>query len=86
MLIIYFLLFRPGVWGNEGSQCIKFFSLNHSFKKTFGIVCIFTYDQIKRMLVPQLFYLSGYIDGLGDAVEKGLVKAVGVSNYNGKSL
>jgi len=38
------------------------------------------------MLVPQLFYLSGYIDGLGDAVEKGLVKAVGVSNYNGKSL
>ena len=26
---------------------------------------------------------SGYIDGLGDAVEQGLVKAVGVSNYNG---
>lgn len=29
------------------------------------------------------YQLSGYIDGLGDAVEKGLVKAVGVSNYNG---
>ncbi|KAL5977333.1 hypothetical protein ACLOJK_021679 [Asimina triloba] len=26
--------------------------------------------------------LSGYIDGLGDAVEMGLVKAVGVSNYS----
>lgn len=30
--------------------------------------------------------LSGYIDGLGDAVEQGLVKAVGVSNYSGKVL
>ncbi|CAI0461902.1 unnamed protein product [Linum tenue] len=29
---------------------------------------------------------QGYIDGLGDAVEQGLVKAVGVSNYSGKSL
>ncbi|CAK9182219.1 unnamed protein product [Ilex paraguariensis] len=29
---------------------------------------------------------SGYIDGLGDAVEQGLVKAVGVSNYNEKRL
>lgn len=28
-------------------------------------------------------HFSGYIDGLGDAVELGLVKAVGVSNYNG---
>ena len=26
---------------------------------------------------------AGYIDGLGDAVEQGLVKAVGVSNYSG---
>lgn len=42
--------------------------------------------RLRECLVPQLFYLSGYIDGLGDAVEKGLVKAVGVSNYNGKSL
>lgn len=25
----------------------------------------------------------GYLDGLGDAVEQGLVKAVGVSNYSG---
>lgn len=25
----------------------------------------------------------GFIDGLGDAVEQGLVKAVGVSNYSG---
>ena len=31
-------------------------------------------------------YFSGYIDGLGDAVEKGLVKAVGVSNYSGTFL
>lgn len=30
-------------------------------------------------------YFSGYLDGLGDAVEKGLVKAVGVSNYSGNS-
>lgn len=30
--------------------------------------------------------LPGYIDGLGDAVEQGLVKAVGVSNYSGTSL
>ncbi|KEH33646.1 hypothetical protein MTR_3g449840 [Medicago truncatula] len=28
---------------------------------------------------------GGYIDGLGDAVEKGLVKAVCVSNYSGNS-
>lgn len=27
--------------------------------------------------------LLGYLDGLGDAVEQGLVKAVGVSNYSG---
>lgn len=26
---------------------------------------------------------SGYLDGLADAYEQGLVKAVGVSNYNG---
>lgn len=31
-----------------------------------------------------LFVLcAGFIDGLGDAVEQGLVKAVGVSNYSG---
>lgn len=28
-------------------------------------------------------YVLGYLDGLGDAVEQGLVKAVGVSNYSG---
>lgn len=28
-------------------------------------------------------HFSGYIDGLADAVEQGLVKAVGVCNYNG---
>jgi len=38
------------------------------------------------MLSSSIIYFLGYIDGLGDAVEKGLVKAVGVSNYNGKSL
>lgn len=27
--------------------------------------------------------ILGYLDGLGDAVEQGLVKAVGVSNYSG---
>lgn len=34
---------------------------------------------------PNLLILhdSGYLDGLGDAVEQGLVKAVGVSNYSG---
>ena len=30
--------------------------------------------------------LPGYLDGLADAVEQGLVKAVGVSNYSGKFL
>lgn len=39
------------------------------------------------MLVRIPIFLSvlcaGFIDGLGDAVEQGLVKAVGVSNYNG---
>lgn len=28
-------------------------------------------------------HFAGYLDGLGDAVEQGLVKAVGVSNYSG---
>ncbi|XVF58473.1 hypothetical protein PTKIN_Ptkin07bG0069300 [Pterospermum kingtungense] len=32
---------------------------------------------------PGVWENEGYIDGLGDAVEQGLVKAVGVSNYNG---
>ncbi|RVW82308.1 putative oxidoreductase, chloroplastic [Vitis vinifera] len=32
---------------------------------------------------PGVWGNEGYIDGLGDAVEMGLVKAVGVSNYSG---
>ncbi|KAK3183353.1 hypothetical protein Dsin_030639 [Dipteronia sinensis] len=35
---------------------------------------------------PGLWGNDGYIDGLGDAVEQGLVKAVGVSNYSEKRL
>lgn len=35
---------------------------------------------------PGIWGNEGYIDGLGDAVEKGLVKAVGVSNYNERRL
>lgn len=35
----------------------------------------------KRITIENHF--SGFIDGLGDAVEQGLVKAVGVSNYSG---
>ncbi|KAK9086116.1 hypothetical protein Sjap_026527 [Stephania japonica] len=35
---------------------------------------------------PGIWGNEGYIDGLGDAVEKGLVKAVGVSNYSDKRL
>ncbi|GAB4850672.1 hypothetical protein Ancab_029983 [Ancistrocladus abbreviatus] len=35
---------------------------------------------------PGIWGNEGYIDGLGDAVEMGLVKAVGVSNYNEKRL
>lgn len=35
---------------------------------------------------PGVWGNGGYIDGLGDAVEKGLVKAVGVSNYNEQRL
>lgn len=31
-------------------------------------------------------FFLGYIDGLADAVEQGLVKSVGVSNYSGKFL
>ncbi|KAJ8749270.1 hypothetical protein K2173_018750 [Erythroxylum novogranatense] len=35
---------------------------------------------------PGVWGNEGYIDGLGDAVEKGLVKAVGVSNYSESRL
>ncbi|XP_050943973.1 uncharacterized oxidoreductase At1g06690, chloroplastic-like isoform X1 [Cucumis melo] len=35
---------------------------------------------------PGIWGNEEYIDGLGDAVEQGLVKAVGVSNYNEKRL
>lgn len=35
---------------------------------------------------PGVWGNEGYIDGLGDAVEKGLVRAVGVSNYSEKRL
>ncbi|XP_044501860.1 uncharacterized oxidoreductase At1g06690, chloroplastic-like [Mangifera indica] len=35
---------------------------------------------------PGIWGNEGYIDGLGDAVELGLVKAVGVSNYNERRL
>lgn len=35
---------------------------------------------------PGIWGNEGYIDGLGDAVEQGLVKAVGVSNYSEKRL
>ncbi|XP_068655650.1 uncharacterized oxidoreductase At1g06690, chloroplastic-like [Aristolochia californica] len=35
---------------------------------------------------PGIWGNDGYVDGLGDAVEKGLVKAVGVSNYNEQRL
>lgn len=38
-----------------------------------------------RFYPSHLFPFPGYIDGLGDAVEKGLVRAVGVSNYGGNS-
>ncbi|KAH0457849.1 hypothetical protein IEQ34_013164 [Dendrobium chrysotoxum] len=34
---------------------------------------------------PGIWGNEGYIDGLGDAVEMGLVKAVGVSNYSGNT-
>ncbi|PRQ52165.1 putative pyridoxine 4-dehydrogenase [Rosa chinensis] len=35
---------------------------------------------------PGVWGNEGYLDGLGDAVEQGLVKAVGVSNYREKRL
>ncbi|KAJ6736078.1 AFLATOXIN B1 ALDEHYDE REDUCTASE [Salix viminalis] len=35
---------------------------------------------------PEIWGNEGYIDGLGDAVEQGLVKAVGVSNYSESRL
>ncbi|CAM6016063.1 unnamed protein product [Sphagnum balticum] len=35
---------------------------------------------------PGLWGNEGFLDGLGDAVDQGLVKAVGVSNYNEKRL
>ncbi|KAF3445036.1 hypothetical protein FNV43_RR14729 [Rhamnella rubrinervis] len=35
---------------------------------------------------PGVWGNEGYIDGLGDAVKQGLVKAVGVSNYSEKRL
>ncbi|KAH1239379.1 putative oxidoreductase, chloroplastic [Glycine max] len=40
----------------------------------------------KFAALPWRFGRQRYIDGLGDAVEKGLVKAVGVSNYSEKRL
>ena len=42
--------------------------------------------RFRRSLVCLGNNFSGYIDGLGDAVEMGLVKAVGVSNYSGVYL
>lgn len=44
------------------------------------------YAQIQKKLSLWGNHFSGYIDGLGDAVEMGLVKAVGVSNYSGTYL
>ncbi|MCH1922029.1 aldo/keto reductase, partial [Shewanella sp. A3A] len=35
---------------------------------------------------PGIWGNEGYLDGLGDAYEQGLVKAVGVSNYSEKRL
>ncbi|VAH46170.1 unnamed protein product [Triticum turgidum subsp. durum] len=35
---------------------------------------------------PGLWGNEGYLDGLADAYEQGLVKAVGVSNYNGTNI
>ncbi|KAK4787922.1 hypothetical protein SAY86_011755 [Trapa natans] len=53
-------------------------------------------DSLYRLGLPsvELYHLhwpgiwgnEGYIDGLGDAVEQGLVKAVGVSNYSERRL
>jgi len=38
------------------------------------------------MSISLFLHGLGCLDGLGDAVEQGLVKAVGVSNYSGCCL
>ncbi|GAV59999.1 Aldo_ket_red domain-containing protein [Cephalotus follicularis] len=42
--------------------------------------------EIYQLHWPGVWGNEGYIDGLGDAFEQGLVKAVGVSNYSEKRL
>ncbi|KAJ9548600.1 hypothetical protein OSB04_021143 [Centaurea solstitialis] len=66
----------PGIWGNE-EYCdhINILHLDIFLSRTswFKHPLSFTKKQTPIR----------YIDGLGDAVEQGLVKAVGVSNYSG---
>jgi len=44
------------------------------------------YVTLFRTSISLFLHGLGYLDGLGDAVEQGLVKAVGVSNYSGCCL
>ncbi|KAM0959183.1 hypothetical protein EV1_024183 [Malus domestica] len=45
-----------------------------------------SYQVFVLFFKPEIWGNEGYLDGLGDAVEQGLVKAVGVSNYSQKQL
>lgn len=64
---------RPGIWGNEGTRCSIPFAKVKSDRLISELHCS---DMIEHDG-------AGYLDGLADAYEQGLVKAVGVSNYNG---
>lgn len=81
----------PGV---EVAVATKFAALPWRFGRQ-SVICALK-DSLSRLGLasvdlyqlhwPGIWGNEGYIDGLGDAVEQGLVKAVGVSNYSEKRL
>ncbi|KAJ7564206.1 hypothetical protein O6H91_02G007000 [Diphasiastrum complanatum] len=60
-------------------------SVISALKASLGRLGLSTVD-VYQLHWPGLWGNEGYLDGLGDAVEQGLVKTVGVSNYNEKRL
>ncbi|CAL5201951.1 unnamed protein product [Lathyrus oleraceus] len=60
-------------------------SVINALKDSLGRLGMTSVD-VYQLHWPGVWGNEGYIDGLGDAVEKGLVKAVGVSNYSEKRL